>query len=65
MHPFGLRPRQSPNGEVMAKDRGKDNETLSLKKICRRAHEFAAPFRIDDGRKFRLKDDRRQRLVSR
>jgi PPK2 family polyphosphate:nucleotide phosphotransferase len=40
----------------MAKDRGKDNETLSLKKICRRAHEFAAPFRISDGRKFRLKD---------
>ena len=40
----------------MAKERGKDNEKLSLKKICRRAHEFAAPFRIGDGRKFRLKD---------
>ena len=40
----------------MAKDRGKDNEKLSLKKICRRAHEFAAPFRIGDGKKFRLKD---------
>jgi len=40
----------------MAKDRGEDNEKLSLKKMCRRAHEFSAPFRIDDGRKFRLKD---------
>jgi PPK2 family polyphosphate:nucleotide phosphotransferase len=37
-------------------DRDEGNGKLSFKKICRRAHEFAAPFRIDDGRKFRLKD---------
>ena len=46
MHPSGRRQSQSLNGEGMAKDRGKENEALSLKKICRRAHEFAAPFRI-------------------
>ena len=48
----------------MAKDRGKDKNNgdekpggeVSLKKAIKRAHEFASPFRIEDGKGFRLKD---------
>ena len=37
-------------------DRDDDKPKVSLRKAIKRAHEFAAPFRIDDGKKFRLKD---------
>src|SRR5262245_39510132 len=51
-------------GDIMAKDRENDKSNgdekpggeVSLKKAIKRAHEFAAPYRVDNGKKFRLKD---------
>jgi len=48
----------------MAKDRDNDKSNadeqpggeVSLKKAVKRAHEFAAPFRVENGKGFRLKD---------
>ena len=43
-------------GKDTDREREREREKLPLKKVVRRAQEFAAPFRIEDGRKFRLKD---------
>jgi PPK2 family polyphosphate:nucleotide phosphotransferase len=40
----------------MARTKEPTKQEISMKEICRRAREFAKPFRIESGKRFRLKD---------
>ena len=40
----------------MARKTDRKLQKLSMKELCRRAHELATPFRVANGKRFRLKD---------
>jgi PPK2 family polyphosphate:nucleotide phosphotransferase len=48
--------RAESKGDAMVKRSGQTLGKMTVKELCRRAHALAKPFRIEHGRRFRLKD---------